>query len=209
MRWCLFAAYPVLTHCSVLEQRPGLQWAGVMGLAGGALYGPLARRAGGAWLACAALGAGYAWLLASGAGRWTLYLPSVTVPALVLCAFAASLRPGRTPLVTRIAAAAHDPLPAALLAYTRAVTWLWTLVLAALLGTELWLACAGDARRWSAFANLGVYALLAAVFVAEYAWRRWRFRGLPQPGFLASLRLTLQRRPMLGDAFAEKQEAAR
>ncbi len=208
MRWCLFAAYPVLTHLSVIEQRPALQWAGAMALAAGVLYTPLARRAGGAWLGLAALGAGYALLLIAGAGRWALYLPSITLPAVVLCAFAATLLPGRTPLVTRIAAAAHDPMSPALLAYTRAVTWLWTAVIAALLGTELLLVFEGDARRWSEFANLGAYALLAAVFVTEYAWRRWRFRGLPQPGFLESLRLTLRRRPPFAGRYAKEPEAA-
>jgi uncharacterized membrane protein len=207
MRWCLFAAYPVLTHLSVLEQQLGLQWAGAMALAAGALYSPLVRRAGAAWLGLAVLAVGYASLLIAGAGRWALYLPSVTLPAVVLCAFAATLLPGRTPLVTRIAAAAHDPMPPALLVYTRAVTWLWTAVIAAMLLAELLLVFEGDARRWSEFANLGAYALLAAVFVAEYAWRRWRFRGLPQPGFLESLRLTLRRRPLLAHDYAKRPEA--
>ena len=84
-------------------------------------------------------------------------------------------------------------------AYARQITWFWTVLLGAqaLLLTVLLLcadhngllARAGIAsplqvpERWAAtWLHLGCYILLAAAFLLEYAYRRWRLRHLHHPG---------------------------
>jgi hypothetical protein len=84
-------------------------------------------------------------------------------------------------------------------AYARQITWFWTVLLGAqaLLLTVL-LLCADHngllaragitaplsvSERWAAtWLHLGCYILLAAAFLLEYAYRRWRLRHLRHPG---------------------------
>ena len=83
--------------------------------------------------------------------------------------------------------------------YARQLTWFWTLLLGAqalLLGVLLLcaehsglLARFGIAsplqlpERWAAaWLHLGGYVLLAAAFLLEYGYRRWRLRHLSHPG---------------------------
>jgi uncharacterized membrane protein len=50
------------------------------------------------------------------------------------------------------------------------------------------LAAFASREWWSLATNFLHYLLIGAVFVAEYAWRRWRFRHHEHPGFIAYLR---------------------
>lgn len=194
-RLLLAPLYPLLVHLAVLRHSAGLAAAALLLLAALSLFTPLREGRRGAWLALAiiALALAAAWHV--GSVHALLYLPPLVFPALVLWAFAESLRPGRTALVSVIATQIQGPLPPAVQAYTRRVTWLWTLVIAALLGTNLLLSFGPSQQAWSAFTNGGDYLLIAAVFLLEYAWRRLRFPELEQPSFPHYLRQVLQHRP--------------
>ena len=48
---------------------------------------------------------------------------------------------------------------------------------------------------WSLFTNFVCYALMGLMFAGEYAWRRWKFRHLPHPGFAAFVRFLVQTNP--------------
>ena len=106
-------------------------------------------------------------------------------PILVLLAtawvFGHSLRPGRMPLIERIARFVDqgDAMPRELVAYTRTLTWAWTVVPLALALISLLLAQFASREAWSLFTNLLTYPMLAVLFVAEYPYRRWRYPDSP------------------------------
>lgn len=196
-RLLLLPFYPLLVHLAVLRQSAVLAGAALLVLAGLSLFEPLARGHRRAWLALGGCALALAGCVALGIAPWLLYLPPVAFPLLVLIAFAESLRPGRTPLVSTIATGLHGPLPPALVRYTRGVTWLWTLVVGGMLAANLAFSLGGSREAWSLFTNGGDYALLASVFLLEYGWRRLRFRSLEQPPFRDYLRHVLAHRPGL------------
>jgi uncharacterized membrane protein len=130
---------------------------------------------------------------------------------LALCAlFARTLVPGSEPLIARLIAVLEGPARVALprvAAYARALTWVWAIVLGALalLLTAL-IVCAvpdgllarfgiappaaivGEDWRW--FLDLGSYATVIVLLVAEYAFRRWYLRHIPHvslPVFMGRL----------------------
>lgn len=197
LRLALFIAYALFAHLSVLRDSPALELVSLSALGAGLLYPRLRDGRPGAWLALAGLAAALALLSTSAAAHDILYLPSVVLPSLALFGFVRSLLPGHTPIVSEVAAVAYGALPPVLVRYTRAVTWLWTLVIAAVLALDLVLIFAAPRQAWSEFANGYIYLSLAAVFLLEYLYRRWRFRDLWQPGFIEYLRLLARQRPGL------------
>lgn len=197
LRFLLFTAYALFAHLSVLRDSAALELVSLTSLVAGLLYPRLRQGRPGAWLALAGIAAALALLSVSAGGRYILYLPSVVLPSLALFGFVRSLLPGHTAIVSEIAEAAHGPLPPVLVAYTRTITWLWTLVIAAVLALDLYLIFAGRREAWSEFANCYIYPALAAVFLLEYLYRRWRFRNMRQPGFIDYVRLLARQRPGL------------
>lgn len=136
-------------------------------------------------------------LHASGRSALVLLFPPVVLTAAFGLYFARSLRRGRTPLIERIVRAL-DPealqVPG-VVAYARRVTRFWAALLLALALVNavlallavpggLLAACgitppfAISDAQWSLFANGINYLVIGLAFVAEYAWRRWRF---PRP----------------------------
>jgi uncharacterized membrane protein len=98
--------------------------------------------------------------------------------AATLWLFARSLAPGREPLVTAIARICRDrALPPALVGYTRQVTIAWCVFLALVIGVLAALALVASLEAWSFFANVLAWPLVALMFAAEYAFRRFRHRG--------------------------------
>ena len=90
--------------------------------------------------------------------------------------FGRTLLPGEIPLCTRWATQVHGPLPPEVRRYTRAVTLLWALFFALIVAATLLLYLLAPRRVWSLFVNLLVLPAIAALFAAEYLWRR---RALP------------------------------
>ena len=114
--------------------------------------------------------------------------------------FGSSLLPGAQPVVTRIAHAVHGDLPPAIHAYSRRVTAAWAVFLLGLALASLALFAFASREAWSVFANLLLFPLVAGMFLAEYAYRTWRFpwfahASLAQ-GITAFQRLRETRTPM-------------
>ncbi|HEU0197182.1 MAG TPA: hypothetical protein VFQ88_08240 [Nevskiaceae bacterium] len=189
LRWALLVAYPLLAHLSILTDSRELTGTALIVLIVGLLLPALRSGKRRAWLLLAGGVAGTTALCAAGDGLWLMVALSMALPCVVLGAFLLSLRDGCTPLITEMAARLHDTeLPAEIVHYTRRLTQLWAGVIALLMVYELALILFGTPRAWSRYANGYAYAILAAVFVVEYAYRRVRFRALPQPSLARYLR---------------------
>jgi uncharacterized membrane protein len=133
------------------------------------------------------------WLVMAGNGLYALFIPPAVIPAALFLLFASSLRGGETPLVTRIATLMHDgPLPEDLVVYTRHVTQLWCCVCATLFLSAVLLAVFAPPPLWSLMTNVIHYLVLGAVFVLEYAYRRFRFRHHEHLGLFQFLRRLAQ-----------------
>jgi len=103
--------------------------------------------------------------------------------------FGRTLRKGRTPLCTHLAAKVHGQLTALELRYTRRVTWAWTIFFLANVAATCALFEFAPLRVWSLFVNFLSLPLILLMFIAEYAVRR---RVLPQVhphGLMATLRI--------------------
>jgi uncharacterized membrane protein len=106
-----------------------------------------------------------------------LFAPPVIINAALAALFGASLRSGREPVISvfaRLEQGGH--LPPDLARHARSVTWLWTLLLAAMAALAIALAISTPLETWSMFTNVVNYALIAALFIGEYLYRRLRFR---------------------------------
>lgn len=119
--------------------------------------------------ACAVLYAASDWLLHH--FHWFFLIEHAGIYALLCTVFGRSLRAGHVPLVTGFASLVHSTMSAALLSYTRAVTWAWTIYFALVTMLSLLLFWLAPVSIWSAFANLLGLPLLALMFLAEYAVR--------------------------------------
>jgi uncharacterized membrane protein len=137
----------------------------------------------GAWLMLAIVIAALYGLARSGWAHYVMYLPPIFIPLSVLWLFARSLRPGDMPVVTRVATKIRGKLPDELRTYTRQVTQCWVLILILMAGGSLLLALFASPELWSLMTNIVQYLLMGAVFVLEYAYRRWRFRHLQHESF--------------------------
>jgi hypothetical protein len=134
---------------------------------------------------------GMSWPLLAGlvAGGACLAAPTAAIPLGVLAhgavytallhRFGGSLRRGREPIATRLARRIGPALSARRLAYTRAVTWLWTMFFAAAFASalaQLMLLPFRALPWWLAGADLPLVALL---FAGELSVRAVWFRGEP------------------------------
>ena len=106
--------------------------------------------------------------------------------------FGRSLRPGSTPVATRLALYLHTTLSLRRATYTRDVTSMWLLYfvaqLAACTALAIWPAAA--ALRWAVALHLPLAAALAA---AELAARSLAFRGQPHGSAADMLRAARRR----------------
>jgi uncharacterized membrane protein len=146
-----------------------------------------------------------------------LYAPSVLGDFAACWLFGHTLRPGHTPLITRVVQLLHAPeaLPEAVAAYTRRLTALWGLLFLVLGAVSLALALcavphgilallglrpvpAVPQRAWSLFANCLEYLLVAAFMAGEYLWRVQHFPQQPHQGFLDFLRRVIAAAPAAG-----------
>lgn len=198
MRFALILGYPLCVHVAVLLGWPVLRVLAVGLLAAGILLPALREGSGLAWSAWLLLVLAAVALDASGRPLYLLYLPPIALPLLLLVGFARSLKPGNVPLVTAIALQVHGSLPPDIERYTRRVTSFWSVVLLALSMLSAVLATCADPVLWSAFSNGINYLLVAACFMAEYGYRRWRFRDFDQPGLRAYLGIVWRARPRAG-----------
>jgi len=106
---------------------------------------------------------------------WPLYWPPVLFDFVVAYAFGRTLAAGRTPLIEQFMQLAYSDIPPLLVRHARRITWVWTLVMAALGCATACLIASGHADAWFALANVVGYLLFAGIFVLEYAYRRLCF----------------------------------
>jgi len=90
--------------------------------------------------------------------------------------FGSSLR-SKTPLVEQFARMQKADLSEEEVKYCRTVTWIWAIYLAACAAAGMVLAWVASPEIWALFTGVGAYVLVAALFAAEYAYRKLRFRN--------------------------------
>lgn len=89
-------------------------------------------------------------------------------------AFAATLRRGDVPMITRVALRVHGgQMPQAKHLYTRHVTQLWVGYFLAMVATSVVLYRFGAWTAWSLFANVGTPLSLVLLLGAEWRVRYW------------------------------------
>lgn len=120
--------------------------------------------------------------------RLYYFLQETLLLGLVFWAFAHTLRAGRTPLCTVMAAMVHPVLSPAQLRYTRAITWMWAIMIAL-----VWLVSAGlfvfaTPAVWAFFSSVLSPVLMGVLFVLEVLARRWLLPPMDQSGLMATLR---------------------
>lgn len=194
----LALAYPILTHLGVHLGSVALICAALSVLVLLVLSAPLLAGRAWAWLVCAAALVTLALLGRAGevaeAGV-LLFLPPVVLYLALAWFFGRTLMPGRQPLISRLVWHLHDrppALPADIAAYTRTLTLMWALLLAAIATTNATLALlatpdgvlelAGYAPAvtvprtvWSMVANFLSFTLVLGFMAGEYVWRWFRF----------------------------------
>lgn len=184
----LICAWPLALHYSILFAAP--EWPARVNAAAaatGALIWAFAAARLGAALLCAAVLAilGVAFALVP---QLLLFAPPVLINGMLAAVFAASLRPGRKPLIGIFASLEHGELPNDLARHARLITWCWALLLAAIAIVSLALAAWAPMPVWSLFTNVVSYVLVATLFAGEYLYRRMRFRQYPHASLPAVIR---------------------
>ncbi len=166
----LFIAYPAVAHFG----RPATAVALLATLAA-YIVASLCFRHPLRWFVPPAAGVAVFW--ASPPVEWPLFVPPILVNATLAWLFGRTLVRGRVPLIARFAVMEQGTLSAELAAYTRTLTWLWTLLFIAAALLSLALAMSGHRDAWSLFTNFINYLLVAALFLGEFVYRRLRFRN--------------------------------
>lgn len=115
-------------------------------------------------------------------------LPHAAANLALLWLFGRTLAPGRTSLITRLATTVHGRLSPEVAAYTRRVTFGWTLFFAAQLVVSLLLYMLAPMAVWSLFINVLNGPLIALMFLGEYAWRHLRYRDFPHATPMQAIR---------------------
>ena len=188
MFW-LALGYPLFAHLAVVFHDARLEWLALVWLLGISLAGALFARRLWAWTTLGLGALALYGLVVVGHGRYALYVPPALIPAALFIVFARSLRPGATPLISRIATLMRgEALPPALVAYTRQVTVLWCGVFVVMFTSAVVAAIWASPAHWSLMTNVVHYVLLGAIFLVEFTYRRIRYRDLEPWGLFEYLR---------------------
>ncbi|WP_322065992.1 COG4648 family protein [Burkholderia ubonensis] len=154
---------------------------------GAALRSP--RRA---WLVPAwALAAAALWAAREPLARhfgWGLYLEHASFNLAMALLFGRTLAAGQTPLCTRFAAMVHGAITPAVARYTRQITIAWTLFFVAIAAVSTLLFATAPIVAWSTFANYLSLPLVAVMFAAEHACRRFALPHEPRARMLDAVR---------------------
>jgi uncharacterized membrane protein len=184
----LACAWPLSLHYAILFAPAWPARVNAAALALAALLWAIVHARAAVWMAAAALVALLGVVVAHPPAI-LLLAPPVLLNAAAASVFGASLRAGHEPLINRFARRARGgELPPDLAVHARLVTWLWTLLLAGMAVVAAGLALWAPLELWSLFTNLIAYALIAALFIGEYVYRRLRFRHYQHASFVAQLR---------------------
>ncbi|MFL6585569.1 MAG: ketosynthase [Luteimonas sp.] len=201
--------YTALAHLASRWHHDGLALGALVLLIAMLVIEPLLARRPWAFIATPLLGWGAWALYAAGHAALPLLLVPVVFVLGIAWIFARTLRPGRTPLITRIVLGIEggdgpDALDPDLRRYTRNLTAAWAGVLLLMAGANLLLALIASPsgllesigvasplpitqEQWSLWANLLNYGVIGGFFIIEFAFRKRRFPGR-YDGFLGFLR---------------------
>lgn len=179
----VFVAYPLWVHFSVSVGYP--MWGAVALPVFYAAQRLLAvgglRLARVDWIVLGVLGAAVGLGLAY--GRHTLiYMPPVAITGMIFLTFARSLVGDGPALATRFARAMAETTPE-IERYTHRLTWVWTILLGAIVLETIVLPFVASDAVWSLFCNVLNYVFIGALMIAEFIYRKIRFQ---RPYTLAS-----------------------
>ena len=184
MQVALILAYPLCVHLSVILANPNLRLLALLLLAAGLCYQGLKEKSRFAWGLMSVLALLLLLMNHYAMALYIFYLPPVIIPLLLGSIFLRSLFPGQTPLVTAIGESVHGPFDHEMLVYTRRVTILWSVFCLLLALSSALLPVLASVEIWSLFSNVLNYLAVAVLFIGEYIYRKWRFRGVDHPSFL-------------------------
>ena len=113
---------------------------------------------------------------------WLNLAQMVGMQSLLAWFFGRTLRAGREPLIAQFARRFHRPedYTPRIAHYARQSTWAWTWFFVSMVIIPLVLFFTASLSTWSFFVNVLSLPLLGAMFVGEYAARRWCLRGTRQ-----------------------------
>lgn len=190
----LLCASPVLLHLAVVRESRVLM-AAFLALV---LLGMAAAHAP-PWLIVLSIAAA---VIAVGIAPATLGKIALAGPVLTFLVlawlFGRTLLPGRMPLVEQISRVERGgEVPEGLRGYTRRLTAAWTALLAAVPALYAVLVATSRTEAASFVVNIASYALLAALFFGEYAYRLWRYPQYPHKNPFAVARNLARRAPEL------------
>jgi uncharacterized membrane protein len=181
-------ALPILVHAGLIMGQSALTPVlSALQLLGIGVFVLLLFAAGLRWLAVGAiagLGAVALWARSAQLGA---VAATGTVHAVVytglLVVFGSTLLPGREALVTMLARKMHATVPDDMAAYTRGVTWAWTLFFAGQLAGSLALLLFAPLADWSLFVNVLNFPLLVLMFAGESCYRTIGLANRPRYNF--------------------------
>jgi uncharacterized membrane protein/3-hydroxymyristoyl/3-hydroxydecanoyl-(acyl carrier protein) dehydratase len=214
-------AYPLLAHGASILKSAGLTVASVVILAIAILFKPLAEGRLAAWLILPLVAAAIVGLWRVDAVALVLFLPPVLLNVFLAWLFGHTLARNSTPLIERLVHLLQPPgAPAepAVIRYAGRLTRAWTALFVLLATVNLGLASCTtpggllesigvpaplpvSRSGWSLFANVLNYAIVAAFFLLEYAYRRRRFPNRPYRNLTEFLRLAAAAGPALVATF--------
>ena len=169
----LYSLYPVAVCVAIGAGRP--RWAlaatcAALGIAGL----PLPRWRGAAILLL--LAAPVVLLLSvTDIAQPLVYVPPIALNLCLAAVFARTLRAGREPLISTFARLERGTLEPDLARYTRTLTAVWVAFFIGAASLSAWLAAAAPAAVWGAFTAVGNHVAVAALYLGEHVFRRWRF----------------------------------
>lgn len=147
---------------------------GVVGLMLGALVAAGGRHLAGLSAGLLLAGACLYW---SDSISFLVYAPPLAAFAFMAFFFHRTLKRGAEPLITRVARAEHPDLPVEMARYTRTLTRTWSLCFVFLFLAAALSAPVLTLDAWSRWVHGLGYLLPAALFLGEYVYRHYRFRG--------------------------------
>lgn len=172
--------YPLAVHALILLEAPRIAVAGlvltsvgylaILGAKGGKGVSTL-------WLSLYGILALFGIFSLYAHSVHVLFVPPVLINLGLLVVFGATLRRGAVPLVERLMRVAYQrELPTGLPQLARRMTWVWVAFFGGMVPLSLGLALWAPLEIWSLFVNVLYYFFVAAVLVAQHAYRHWRFR---------------------------------
>lgn len=106
-------------------------------------------------------------------------VPSIALNLMLAGVFAATLRPGKVPLIVRVAELDAGAVPADFARYLRGLTQAWAVFFAGLACVSLLLMLYAPFEWWSLFVNVLTWPLIGVMFAGEWVVRRLVFKQLP------------------------------